>query len=238
MNNYVVDGGDGVGVVVHNSGKEALRGLQKKRADLLVNKPRIPEIETHFQSTVEGDYVTMWHYTFKNTAQKIVSDEYFLPTLSEGIFRGQEGVYITNLAPESMNTIFVNLHGQLSSANSAGQLVAIKLRIPKSLIGKTWKDTSLNTFYIKGSKNKGFNFEGLDIRPEIVSFPRVQVNIINDATYALMTGGQPFIKGYLTVYVAHKIIMGYLDKIQKDAVLGDTVANQYVIVDPETRPDN
>jgi hypothetical protein len=184
--NFVI-GNDGL--IVHNSLQETrmVKSNNPKRIALLNTKPPIPNIGNYFSTGAPKK--TMWHYTWAEDAAAIKDGKYFLPTMGAG----QEGVYITDIPPWKINKFFMQLHGELWPAYKSGELVAIKMEIPKDLMGSSWKKTftSKNTFFIKGSKDVGFNFDGLDIGSlDIIPLNKAKLGV----GYGIYSLGEPFTK--------------------------------------------
>jgi hypothetical protein len=182
--------------------------FEDRREFLKETKPLIRDIEKHFDNIPEESYKIMYHYTSRESAEKILADEYFFPTMGFG----QEGVYITDLTKPTR--AFVELHGHLPAAYSSGNLVAIEMKLPKSLYHRTWKDTSLNTFAIKGSRNTGFNFKDLPISPRIIDVT-IDNRIVPNTIFATKSIVGPYSKGMSASYVAFSSLKKVIDYSNK-----------------------
>jgi len=190
--NFVVNSGDGLDVIVHNSGRikvletfdpeyfDYLRDkssffdarryesfmLQKLRAQ----KPTSSKLQSFFVPGAERK--VYWYYTDALNIPKIMDDKYILPTLH------RNGVYVTTTDPSSLYQGFVDTHG-MAKLYRQGRLVGIPLELPAGAVRKetstsTWIYTASkpppgafrNTFdvwFIDHTRNRGFNFEGLDV---------------------------------------------------------------------------
>ena len=162
--NYIVDG-----LVVHNSNSQ-LSGIRPDYSEytkeqLLAEKPKINGISEEFSGATEDDMVELYHYTSRESAQNIMDEKYFLP--SRGL--GQEGTYFTTTPPDEVSVAWKILHLR-KEQSIGGDLAAVKIKVPKSIVKRTWEPHAFDVYFVEGSNGIGFNYDGIGMGdPEIIT---------------------------------------------------------------------